>query len=78
MPNLRFLSYFFAWTQYKQLVTDGNTNICCRGFVLASFQSTTAYIIYSEHIQDYTKLYPIYKVEILQVTVNKIDVLSFL
>ena len=27
------------------LVTDGNTKLCCRGFVLALFQSTTAYKI---------------------------------
>ena len=30
-------------TQYKRgLVTDGNTQLCCRGFILALFQSTTA------------------------------------
>ena len=25
----------------KGLVTDGNTKLCCRGFILALFQSTT-------------------------------------
>ena len=58
------------------LVTNGNTKLCCRGFVLALFQSTTADKIDSEHTQDYTKLFLVYKVEILQVTVNKIEVLS--
>ena len=50
--------------QYKQLETDGNTNLCCPGFVLALFQSTTANKIDSEHTQDYTKLFPVCKVEI--------------
>ena len=52
----------------KGLVTDGNSKLCRRGFVKARFQSTTAYKIDSEHTQDYTKLYPVCKVEILQVT----------
>ena len=57
------------------LVTEVNTKLCCRGFVLALFQSTTAYkiIIDSEHIQDYTKLFSLCKVEILQVTENIIE-----
>ena len=46
-------------------------------FVLALFQSTTANKIDSEHTRDYTKLFPVCKVEILQVTVNKVEVLSF-
>ena len=58
----------------NRLVTDGNTKLCCQGFVLALFQSTTAYQIGSEHTQDYTKLFLVCKVEILQVTVNKIEV----
>ena len=58
------------------LVTVGNTNLCCQGFVLALFQSTTAYKIDYEYTQDYKKLFPICKVEILQVTVNKVQVLS--
>ena len=58
------------------LITDGNTNLCCRIFVLSLFQSTTAKQIDSEHTRDYTKLFPICKVEIIQVTVNKIEVLS--
>ena len=61
------------------LVTDGNAKLCCRGFVLALFQSTTACKIDSNHTPGYTKLFPVFKVEIiLQVTVNKIeDVSSF-
>ena len=58
------------------LITDGNTRLCCRVFVLALFKSTTANKIYSEHIRDCTKLFPVCKVEILQVTVLTIEVLS--
>ena len=42
----------------NRLLTDGNTLLCSQGFVLALFQSTTAYKI------------------TLQVTVNKLEVLS--
>ena len=58
------------------LVTEGDTKLCCRGFDLALFLSTTAYIIDSEHTRDYTKLFPVCKAETLQVTVNKIEVIS--
>ena len=58
------------------LVTDGITKLCCLGFVLALLQNTTAFKIDSEHIRDYTKLFLVCKVEILQVTVNKIEALS--
>ena len=61
----------------KGLVTDRNAKLCCRGFVLALFQSTTANKIDPEHTPDYTKLFLVCVVEILQVTVNKIEVLSF-
>ena len=54
------------------LVTDRNTKLCCHGFVSALFQSTTANKNDSECTRDYTKLFPVCKVEILQVTVNKI------
>ena len=60
----------------NRLLTYGNTKLCCRGFVLALFQSTTAYKIDSEHTRDYTKLFPVGKYGILQVTVNRIEVLS--
>ena len=36
---------------YFNLVTDGNTKLCCPGFVLVLFQSTTANKIDSEHIE---------------------------
>ena len=72
----------FSWIYYNSgpsingLDTDGNTKLCCRGFVLKElFQSTTAYKINSEQTRDYTKLFPVCKVEKLQVTVNKIEVL---
>ena len=57
----------------NRLVTDGNTKLCCHGFVLALFQNMTANKIDSEHTWDYTKLLPVCKVEILQITVNKIE-----
>ena len=63
-------------TEYLGLVTDGNTKLCCRGFVLALFQSTTTYEIDSGHARDYTNLLRVCKVEILEVTVNKVEVLS--
>ena len=63
------------------LVTEGNTKLCCRGFILALFQSThvlqaSAHKIYSEHTQDYKRLLPVCKAEMLQVTVNRIEVFS--
>ena len=42
------------------LVTDGNTKLCCRGFILALFQNTTAFKIDSEYTQDYKRLLPRY------------------
>ena len=53
------------WTVYKStckcklgpsingLVTEGNIKLCCRGSVLALFQSTTACKIDSKNTQDY-------------------------
>ena len=52
------------------LVTDGNKKLCCRGFILALFQSTTANKIDSEHAQAYKRLLPVCKAEILRVTVK--------
>ena len=61
------------------LVTDGNTKLCCRGFVLTLFQSTKTYKIGFELTRDYTKLFPDRTVEIVQVTVDTHEVLlSFL
>ena len=47
-----------------------------KALLLALFQSTSANKIDSEHTQDYRKLFPVCKVEILQVAVNKIEVVS--
>ena len=58
------------------LVTDGNTKLCCRGFILALFQSTTANKINSEHTHDCKRLLPVCEAEILRVTVKRIEVFS--
>ena len=56
------------------LVTDGNRKLCCRGFILALFQSTSANKIDSEHTQDYKRSLSVCEAEILQVRVNRIEV----
>ena len=38
------------------LANAGNTKLCCRGFILALFQSTTANKIVSEHTRDCKRL----------------------
>ena len=58
------------------LVTDGNTKLCCQGFILPLFQSTTANKNDSEHTQDYKRLLPVCEAEILRVTVKRIEVFS--
>ena len=63
----KFLSLLFPYFS-----VDGHLKSC----VLALFQNTTTNKIDSEHTRDYTKLFPVCKVEILQVIVNKIEVLS--
>ena len=61
----------------NRLVTDGNTKLCCQGFILALFQSTTANKIESEHTQNYKRLLPVVcEAEILRVTVKRIEVFS--
>ena len=47
------------------LVTDGNTKVCCPGFILALVQSTTANKIDFEHTRDYKRLLPVCEAEIL-------------
>ena len=54
------------------LVTDGNIKLCCRGLILALFQSTTVNKIDSEHTRDYKRLIPICEAEILRVTVKEL------
>ena len=58
------------------LVTDGKTKLCCRGFILALFQITTANKIDSEHTRDYKRLLLVCEAEILRVTVKIIEVFS--
>ena len=74
----RVCRVFVLWLgpSINRLVTEGYTKIGCLGFVLAQFQSTTAYKIDSEHTLDYILLFLVCKGEILQGTVNKIEVLS--
>ena len=43
------------------LVTNVNTKLCCRGFVLELFRSTTAYEIGSGNTRDYMKLFLVYR-----------------
>ena len=53
------------------LVTDGNVKLCCRGFISALSQSTTANKIDSEHVHEiYKRLLPVCEAEILRVTVK--------
>ena len=59
---------YFLGPSINGLVTDRNRKLSCRGFGLGLFQSNTANKIYSEHTRDYKKLFPVCKVEILQVT----------
>ena len=59
------------------LVTDGNTKLCCRGFILALFQNTTANKIDSETTLDNKRLIPVCEAEILPVIVKRIEVFSF-
>ena len=56
------------------LVTDGNTKLCCRGFILALFQSIRANKIDSELTPGYKRLLPVCKAEILRVTLKRIEV----
>ena len=52
------------------LDTNRNTKLCCRGFILAHFETTTDNKIDSEHTQDYKRLLLVCKAEILRVTVK--------
>ena len=58
------------------LVTEGNTKLCCRGFILALFKSTTAKRIDSVHTRDYKMLLSVCEAEILRVAVKRIEVFS--
>ena len=66
---------FLLGPSINELVTDGNTKLCCRSFILVLFQSTTANKIDSEHTQGYKRLLPVCEAEILLVTLKRIEVL---
>ena len=60
------------------LVTVRNTKLCCQGFILALFQSTTGNKIDLEQTRDYKRLILVCEAEISRVTVKRIKVfLSF-
>ena len=61
---------FSLGSSINGLVTDGNTKLCCRGFILALFQSTTANKFDSEHTRDYKRLLPVCEAGILRVKVK--------
>ena len=69
-------SSFLATASIKGLVTDGNTKLRCRGFILALLQSTTAHKIDSEHTRDYKRLLLVFEAEILRVTVKINEIFS--
>ena len=58
------------------LVSDENTKLCCCGFVLVLFQSTTASKIDSEHTQDYKEVIPGMQCRNITSYRNRIEVLS--
>ena len=59
------------------LVTDGNTKLCCGGFILALFQSTTANKTDSEHTRGHKRLLPVCEAEILRVTLKELKFFPF-
>ena len=72
--GLEFRGHFKLGPSINGLVTDGNTKLCCRGFILALFQSTTANKIDSEHTRRNKRLHPVCEAEILQVGLRRIEV----
>ena len=66
--------YKYLRTSINRLVTDGNTNLCCQGFVLVLFKvlQPIKLILNTPEIIRRS----VCKVEILQVIVNEIEVLS--
>ena len=71
-----FASSIYLGPSINGLVNDGNTKLCCRGFISAIFQSNTADKIDSEHTRDYKRLLPVCEAEILRVSVKRIEVFS--
>ena len=83
LAGWKFLKYeysackaFILGPRINRLVTDKNTKLCCRGNILALFQSNTANKCGSEHTWDYKRLLPVCEAKILQVTVKRIEVFS--
>ena len=75
--NLMFFSpQLVLGPSINGLVTDGNTKLCCQGFILMLCQSTTANKIDSEHTQDYKRLLRVCEAEILRVTLKRMEVFS--
>ena len=81
-PTHRISRYCHSMTyrlgpSINRLVTDQYTKLCCRGFILALFQSTTAnkiLIADSEYTRDYKRLLPVCEAETLRLTVKRIEV----
>ena len=71
LPSLVFLG-----PSINGLVTDGNTKLCSRGYILVLFQSNTTNKCGSEHTQDYKRVLPVCEAKILRVTVKRIEVFS--
>ena len=75
LKSTRYLSLNHR-TKYKRTGHLWKYKVMLSRLCFRVFQSITAYKIDSEHTPDYTKLFPVCKYEILQVTVNKVDALS--
>ena len=71
----RFFSYYEgALTQFKRTGHWWKYKVMLSWLCFSSNSSTTANKIYFEHTRGYKKLFPVCKVVILQVTVNKIGI----
>ena len=56
--NMKIIHNYPLGPSRNGLVTDGNTKLCCRGFILTLFKSTTANKIDSEHTRHYKRFTP--------------------
>ena len=71
-----FLGLWYLGPSINGLVTEGNTKLCCRGFILGLFQNITANKIDSVNTPVYKRLLPVCEAEILRVKVKRIKVFS--
>ena len=62
--SVQLLLQLILGSSINGLVTNRNTKLCCRGFILELSKSTTANKIDSEHTQDYNRLLPVCEAEI--------------